>query len=224
MNIFANDKVKSAALNPLMAEIQYAAESEARGDSTTEEQNISKSGVKNEPDGKASREFGDNNIIMEETEVYGIREETRDEFNRAAYEEKYTVGERGQIAYAYKVCRSVTENAKKTKEELRKLGIKGIIHEGLKSNSNGITTIYDAGASTFARVCVFIDNEIGRNPVETAGHEAFHYLVGTQCSRLRSSRLRMTDLTRHTRSFSNLNILKNTIEKHIGDRYENQGT
>ena len=166
MNIFAGDEIISDFMAPMIAEIKAVTESETKAPTQT----------RGSPEGKASREITENNTdYEEESEVYETRKETRDEFNRAAHAEGYTVGERGQIAYAYKVCRSVTENAQKTKEELRKLGIKGIIHEGLKSNYNGTTTTYDAGASTFAGVCVFVDNQTGRDAVETAGHEAFHY-------------------------------------------------
>ena len=97
-----------------------------------------------------------NSNIEKESEVYVAREETRDEFNRAAHEEGYTVGERGKIAYAYKVCRAHSKNGQKLSQELKKLGIKGIIHEGLKSNCNGITITYDAGASTFAGYLLII--------------------------------------------------------------------
>jgi hypothetical protein len=120
-----------------------------------------------------SRDYLENNI--KETEVYAKRKETRDEFNRVSYAENCTVGERGEIAYAYRVCRSPSEIGQKVSEELKKLGIKGIIHEGLKSNYNGITTTYNASASTLAGVAVFIDNKIERDAIETAGHEAFHY-------------------------------------------------
>ncbi len=169
MNIFAGDEIISDFMEPMIEEIKAAAENETKAPTQT----------RGSPEGKASRELKKGTVYEKETEVYVTRKETRDEFNRAAYEANCTVGERGKIAYAYKVCRSVTENAQKTKEELGKLGIKGIIHEGLKSNFNGTTTIYDAGASTFVGVCVFVDNETGRNPIEVAGHEAFHYWRGS---------------------------------------------
>ena len=117
----------------------------------------------------------ENDIYEKETEVYASRKETRDEFKRVSHEEGYTVGERGQTAYAYKACRTPSENGQKVKAELEKLGIKGIIHEGLKTNYNGITTEYDSGAATHEGFAVFIDNGTNRNPIETAGHEAFHY-------------------------------------------------
>ena len=122
-----------------------------------------------------SRSYLENDIYEKETEVYASRKETRDEFKRVSHEEGYTVGERGQTAYAYKACRTPSENGQKVKAELEKLGIKGIIHEGLKTNYNGITTEYDSGAATHEGFAVFIDNGTNRNPIETAGHEAFHY-------------------------------------------------
>ena len=45
------------------------------------------------------------------------------------------------MLYAYNVCRTPSEIGQKVSEELKKLGIKGIIHNGLKSNRNGITTM-----------------------------------------------------------------------------------
>ena len=163
---------------------------------------------------KASRELKKDTVYEKETEVYETRKETRDEFIRAAYEENCTVDERGQIAYAYKVCRSVTENAQKTKEELGKFGIKGIIHEGLKSNFNSTTTIYNSDASTYPGVCVFIDNEIDRSPVETAGHEAFHYWWSI------SERNDLVDIIADNINFSSREFIafENEIEKDYFDK------
>lgn len=173
MNIFTAAGLsgrEGRVTDKMLAEIKAVTESETKAPTQT----------RGSPEGKASRATEESNTDNEkESELYETREETRDEFNRAAHEANCTVDERGQIAYAYKVSGQPSSKGQKVADELGKLGIKGIIHEGLKSNSNGITTIYDAGASTFAGVCVFIDNEIGRNPVETAGHEAFHYWVGT---------------------------------------------
>ena len=118
------------------------------------------------PEGKASREI-DKNKVIEETELYERREETRDEFTRTAYEEDCTVGKRGQIAYAYKVARNPSVNGQEVSKEIEKLGIQTVIYDVLKSNYQGVTTSYKGGAVTVEEVGVFINNKIERNPVET---------------------------------------------------------
>ena len=72
--------------------------------------------------------------MLEWRGIYATRKETRDEFNRVSYEEIYTVGERGQTAYAYNACRTPSEIGQKVKANHEKLGVKGITHDGLKSN------------------------------------------------------------------------------------------
>lgn len=128
------------------------------------------------PEGKASRATEESNTDNEkESELYETREETRDEFNRAAHEANCTVDERGQIAYAYKVSGQPSSKGQKVADELGKLGIKGIIYDLFESNYQGKTTTYKGGAVTVADAGVFINNLIERDPIETAGHEAFHY-------------------------------------------------
>ena len=144
MNIFSGNKEISDFMSPMISEIKSAA-SESKAPTQT----------RGSPEGKASRE-PNNRKIIEETELYERREETLEAFTRMVYEEGYTVGERGQIAYAYKVCRAHSENGQKLSQELKKLGIKGIIHEELKSKYNDVTTTFTAGASTLAGYLLII--------------------------------------------------------------------
>ncbi len=169
MNIFAGDEIISEFMAPMIAKIKTVTESETKAPTQT----------RGSPEGKASRELNENSIFEEETETYVARKETRDAFSRMVYDENCEVGERGQIAYAYKVSRSPSQAGQKIQEELGKLGIKGIIYDFLASNYDGITTTYKAGAATLGGVGVFISNDISRNPIETAGHEAFHYWVNS---------------------------------------------
>ena len=166
MNIFAGNEDIGTFLDQMLPEISAAA-NESKAPTQT----------RGSPDAKTSRELNENAIFEEETEIYVTRKETREVFTRMVYDENCEVGERGQIAYAYKVSRSPSEAGQKIQEELGKLGIKGIIYNFLASNYDGITTTYKAGAATLGGVGVFISNDIGRNPIEAAGHEAFHYWI-----------------------------------------------
>ena len=74
--------------------------------------------------GKASREIEDNDKLIEETEVYERRKETRDEFNRTAYEDGCTLGERGQIAYSYRVSGEPSIEGRKTAEEYEQIKVR----------------------------------------------------------------------------------------------------
>ncbi len=105
------------------------------------------------------------------------REETRDDFYRRSHEEKYTVRERGKISVGYRAVfpEHFSRSAKAVEREIKKLGIKAIIHNGLEANANGITQIIKGEATTIYGDAVYIRNSVGTDPVETAGHEAFHF-------------------------------------------------
>ena len=105
----------------MLLKVKLAAESTAKSPTQT----------RGSPDGKASRELKKTSIFEEETETYVTRKETRDAFTRMVYDENCEVGERGQIAYAYKISRSPSKAGQKIQKELEKLGIKGIIYDFL---------------------------------------------------------------------------------------------
>ena len=128
---------------------------------------------------KTSREFRRNNSIAKtEDDINGGRkEETREAFYRRANEALLTVDERGTLAWGYRpsISGQSSENAKATGEELRKLGVPFVIHTHLETNRNGITRVENGDASTIPGIPVFVSNNIKADPVEAAGHEAFHY-------------------------------------------------
>ena len=81
------------------------------------------------------------NANLQEVNGNEIREETRESFYRRAHEKKYTVRERGQIACGYTPVANKTRSAGQTERNLKKLGIKVIVHDGLEANVNGITRV-----------------------------------------------------------------------------------
>jgi len=103
------------------------------------------------------------------------REETREAFYRRAHEKKYTVRERGQIACGYTSVANKTRSAGQTERNLKKLGIQVIVHEGLEANVNGITRVILGDATSVAGDAVYVRNSMKTDPIETAGHEAFHF-------------------------------------------------
>ncbi len=110
----------------------------------------------------------------------GTREETRDTFYRRANEAKYTIRERGQIACGYRPVSVQTERAGRTKNELQKLGIQVIVHEGLEANADGVTIVILGDSTSVAGDAVYVRNSMETDPVETAGHEAFHFWKHTE--------------------------------------------
>ena len=167
MNIFSKSKSRAEAaevMSTAIPAIQQAV-SETKTEATKTDAQV---------EGKASRETN-NGKIIEETELYERREETRDEFTRVAYEKNCTIIERGETAFAYRTSRTSTETGRKIHRGLQELGIKGIICDFLASNRSGITTTYKGGAGTLGDLGVFILNDIEREPNEVIGHEAFHY-------------------------------------------------
>lgn len=103
------------------------------------------------------------------------REETRDAFHRRANEELRTVRERGKIACGYYPAADKTGRAGQTESALQELGIPVIIHEGLEANVDGITRTIHGTASSVAGDVVYVRNNLETNPIETAGHEAYHF-------------------------------------------------
>lgn len=107
------------------------------------------------------------------------QEETRESFYRRANEEVRTVRERGKITCGYYPATDKTGRAGKTEKALQELGIPVIVHEGLEANIDGFTrTIYGA-ASSVAGDVVYVRNNLETDPVETAGHEAYHFWKNT---------------------------------------------
>ena len=103
------------------------------------------------------------------------RKETRDAFYRRANEEVRTVRERGEIACGYVLAADKTGRAGQTEKALQELGIPVIVHEGLEANVDGITRVVQGDAASVAGDAVFVRNTLGTDPIETAGHEAFHF-------------------------------------------------
>lgn len=103
------------------------------------------------------------------------REETREAFNRRANETVRTVRKRGEITCAYNPVVNQTERAGRTEKELKKLGIQVIVHEGLETNVNGITMVILGDSTSVAGDAVYVRNSMTTDPVETAGHEAYHF-------------------------------------------------
>ena len=103
------------------------------------------------------------------------REETRETFNRRANEAVRTIRERGETACAYNPVVNQTERAGRTEKELQKLGIQVIVHEGLEANVNGITRVILGDSTSVTGDAVYVRNSIQTDPVETAGHEAYHF-------------------------------------------------
>jgi len=103
------------------------------------------------------------------------REETRESFHRRANEKKYTVRERGKIACGYYPATDKTGRAGRTEKALQELGIPVVVHEGLESNADGVTNIIQGDAASVAGDAVYVRNTLETDPIETAGHEAFHF-------------------------------------------------
>ena len=103
------------------------------------------------------------------------RKETREAFYRRAHEKVYTIRERGEIAFGYAPVTDQTGRAKRTEENLKKLGIQVIVHDGLEVNANGITRVIHGDSSTVAGDVVYVRNSMETDPMETAGHEAYHF-------------------------------------------------
>ena len=103
------------------------------------------------------------------------RKETREAFYRRAHEKVFTVRERGQVACGYNPVANKTRSARQAERNLKKLGIQVIVHDGLEVNVNGITRVILGDATSVAGDAVYVRNSMRTDPMETAGHEAFHF-------------------------------------------------
>lgn len=111
----------------------------------------------------------------QEANSNGERKETREAFNRRAHEKEYTVRERGKTACGYAPVTNKTRSAGRTEENLKKLGIQVIVHEGLEANVNGVTKVILGDSTSVAGDAVYVRNSMKTAPMETVGHEAFHF-------------------------------------------------
>ena len=112
---------------------------------------------------------------VKEFNGYEGKEETREAFYRRAHEKAYTVRERGKIAYGYNPVTVQTGSAGRTEENLKKLGIQVIVHDGLEANVNGLTIVIRGEATAVVGDVVYVRNSMETDPLETAGHEAYHF-------------------------------------------------
>ena len=103
------------------------------------------------------------------------REETREAFYRRAHEKAYTVRERGEIAFGYAPVTDQTGSAGQLERDLAKAGIQVIAHDGLEVNANGVTRVILGDATSVAGDVVYVRNSMATDPLETAGHEAYHF-------------------------------------------------
>ena len=139
------------------------------------------------------------------------REESRESFYRRAHEKKYTVRERGQIAYGYASVANKTRGAGQTERNLKKLGIQVIVHDGLEVNANGITSVILGDATSVAGDVVYVRNSMKTDPMETAGHEAFHFWKHTD------ARIEYKETVAQNIVFSSDSFIQ--FQKEIADAY-----
>lgn len=114
----------------------------------------------------------------------GEKAETRSEFlHRAGRENKeVATGKRGCAAFRpANLLNAEQEKAREAQRELTALGIQSYLYEGpVEANVDGRTVIDSEGASTtIAREFVMVRADLDRDPIHTAGHEAFHVWGGS---------------------------------------------
>lgn len=110
------------------------------------------------------------------------RRETAEDFRRRSAGKVYRRLKGGDIACLYDPVYLGNEKpgSRTCREELTRLGVPSFVYRGRIEANDGEYT-YDGGkqASAIAKEIVAINNDIELDPVETAGHEAFHYYVET---------------------------------------------
>ena len=118
-----------------------------------------------------------------------VRKEEAGSFGRRIHSANETVTERASADYRIggrvfdrRASKTANENAVKASEELSRLGIENIIYEGtVEINKNGTTLVLpiEEATSLFHDMTV-ISSELSIDPIETAGHEAFHMWADTE--------------------------------------------
>lgn len=118
-----------------------------------------------------------------------IRRETAEAFQRRMVRENETVDERTSAHYRIggrvldrRAAKDANQGAVTASEELTRLGVESRIYEGpIAINRNGKTLLIpNVEAITLFHDLTIINAELTTDPVETAGHEAFHMWAETE--------------------------------------------